>query len=361
MASHFCPAPNRDSAAALRAHAAVAIAALGHGASMMVPVGSLTYYGSRLGWPDWLYTGSSLAGQDGPPPPHISTADDLIISANLFAHVGAAALAIQSISGPQPAAGSVTRLALAHAPTLKSIFSYLRRMLYLSSPHSRPAMGIADETAFIGLDGAVPLGGLLDYLGLLFIAFHYRVIDDLNFADAAGATITLTLPEGPDSAALKQLFRCDVRFGAAANRLFMPAAWLELSNPGHDAQLWAIAGERLRAAEAHAEDSATIRRLRERISEMLTAHRQAPRLKQVALAEAMSTRTLVRQLAAAGHSFHGIVDQERRLRAAHLINDPALSIRTISGELGFPDVSSFGRKFRQWFGDSPGRFRRGKL
>ena len=49
------------------------------------------------------------------------------------------------------------------------------------------------------------------------------------------------------------------------------------------------------------------------------------------------------------------------LRAAQLINDPALPIRAITEQLGFPDVSSFGRKFRHWFGDSPARFRRGNV
>jgi AraC-like DNA-binding protein len=56
---------------------------------------------------------------------------------------------------------------------------------------------------------------------------------------------------------------------------------------------------------------------------MLTSNHKPPRLKQVAQAEAMSTRA-------------------------------------ISGQLGFPDVSSFGRKFRHWFGDSPGHFRRSR-
>ncbi len=107
-------------------------------------------------------------------------------------------------------------------------------------------------------------------------------------------------------------------------------------------------------------DADFIRGLRHDIATTLTQQRRVPRLKQVAQAQGMSTRSLVRQLAAEGHSFHGLVDQELRHRAANLINDPALSLRAISDLLGFPDVSSFGRKFRLWFGDSPGRFRREK-
>jgi AraC-like DNA-binding protein len=347
-------------AANLRADADAAIAALGARAATMVPIASLAYYGNRLGWPAWLYTGSSLEGTNGPPPAQLSVADDLILGANLFAHVSAAALASQAVSAPQPATGSVTRLALAHTPTLGAVFAYLQRLIVLSTPQCRPVMGEAGGLVFVGLEPAVPLGGLLDYLGILFIAVHYRVVEDLGFGNVDGASIALTLPEGPESAAIGQIFRVPVQLGATTNRLYMPAAWLDLRNPGHDAALWALAGERLREAELQFRDNETINQLRRRIADMLTNQRKAPRLKQVAQAEAMSTRSLVRHIAAAGHSFHGLVDQERRLRAAQLINDPELSIRAIADQLGFPDVSSFGRKFRQWFGDSPAHFRRNR-
>lgn len=347
-----------DAASALRADAAAAVAALGDAAGIMVPIGSLEYYGSRLGWPDWLYAGSSLAGLGGPPPPQIRADDDLIISANLFAYVGAAALLDQSIHARQPTGGPISRLAFSNAPTLGAIFGFLQRVMQLSGPYCRPVTGTSDDRVFVGLADEVPLGGLLDHFGLLFIAFHYRVVSELVSGADGDTTISLTIPEGRASAAIRQLFRCDVCFGAASNRLSVPAAWLGLPNPDHDAFLWALAEERLRVSEARFQDSETLRRVRRRIADMLRVHRKAPRLKQVAQAEGISTRSLVRHVAAAGHSFHGLVDQERRLRTSMLISDPDWSLRAIADELGFPDVSGFGRKFRTWFGDSPGRFRR---
>jgi AraC-like DNA-binding protein len=344
--------------ATLRADAAAAILALGDAAATMVPAASLVIFGSRLGWSEWIYDGSSLAGRAGPPPSRITVADDLIISANLFSNVGAAAMLRQSIGMPQPAAGPVARLALAHAPTLCAIFDFLRRLMGISGPHSRPVHELVGDQACVSLVETVPMGGLLDYLGLLFIGFHYRVVDDLLAIEAAQCCIALTLAESPESDEIRQLFRCEVRFGAARNQLFVPRQWLDVPNPGHDAQLWALAGERLNAAEAQFSDSDLVRRLRQRIADIFIEQRKAPRLKQVAQAEGISTRSLVRHIAAAGHSFHGLVEQERRLQAAKLINEPNLSIRAISDQLGFPDVSSFGRKFRKWFGDSPGHFRR---
>lgn len=355
------PADGSRSAATLRADAECAIVALGVHAEMIVPVASLAFYGGRLGWPDWLFTGSSLEGRAGPPPAAVTVADDLMISGNLFANVGAVGLVNQSINMAQPAAGSITRLALANAPTFGAIFSFLQRTMLLSGPHCLPVVDRKLDHASVCLFGTVPLGGLLDYLGLLFIAFHYRVIEELISADIGDASINLTMPDGSESAAIRQLFRCEVRLGAAVNQLCMPADWPDRPNPGHDPQLWALAGERLRAAEAQFRDDVTIQRLRQRIADLLTENWQAPRLVQIAQAEGTSTRSLVRHIAAAGYSFHGLVDDERRLRAARLINDPGVSIRGIAEELGFPDVSSFGRKFRHWFGDSPARFRRSGL
>jgi AraC-like DNA-binding protein len=72
----------------------------------------------------------------------------------------------------------------------------------------------------------------------------------------------------------------------------------------------------------------------------------------------MSERSLGRMLAAAGTSFQAIIDDERRSRAARMINDPSLSLKDIADLLGFPDVSSFGRSFRRWFNDTPGHMRR---
>jgi AraC-like DNA-binding protein len=344
--------------AALRADAAVAIAAVGQAAQTMVPIASLGVFGARLGWPGWLYGRSSLDGRTGPPPQQICVADDLLIAANLCGHMGAVALTEQSINSPQPATGSSARLALANAPTLGDVICYMQRAVRYSSPYCRPEASVIDGTAIFGLSGAVPLGGLLDYIGLLFGAAHVRVVADICFQETSRASIDLTMPDGPHGVAIRRLLGCTVRFGASANRVYLPADWLDLPNPGHDPQLWALACERLRAAEVQFLDNEEISRIRARIAEFLTLHRKAPRLKQVAQAENISTRSLVRHLADAGHSFHSLVDNERRLRAAQMINDPNLSIRAIAEQLGFPDVSSFGRKFRRWFGNSPARFRR---
>jgi len=149
-----------------------------------------------------------------------------------------------------------------------------------------------------------------------------------------------------------------VTFGTDADRLLFPRAWLAIENCLPDPPLWLIAQERIVAAERRLEQTDPAGQIRTLVSGMLTRDGRVPRLKQMAAETGMSARSIVRLLADAGTSYHRLVDQERRLRAAELIADPLLSIRQIAGKLGFPDSSGFGRKFKDWFGESPARFRR---
>ena len=99
-------------------------------------------------------------------------------------------------------------------------------------------------------------------------------------------------------------------------------------------------------------------KVRTAIAEMLTRDHRAPRLKQISNALDMSSRTLVRLLARHGTSFHTLVEQERKAKARLLIADSAISLAEAARLLGFTDMSSFGRSFRQWFGDTPGNIRK---
>jgi AraC-like DNA-binding protein len=85
---------------------------------------------------------------------------------------------------------------------------------------------------------------------------------------------------------------------------------------------------------------------------------RAPALSDTARALGLSGRSLVRMLAAAGQTHHAIVDSERRARASLLLARSGLPIGLVADQLGFSDQSSFGRKCRAWFGESPSAVRR---
>jgi AraC-like DNA-binding protein len=71
----------------------------------------------------------------------------------------------------------------------------------------------------------------------------------------------------------------------------------------------------------------------------------------------MSNRTLQRRLAAHGVSFNELLDQIRFDTAKQLLEDKAISVTDISGELGYTDPASFTRAFRRWAGVSPRQHR----
>jgi AraC-like DNA-binding protein len=72
----------------------------------------------------------------------------------------------------------------------------------------------------------------------------------------------------------------------------------------------------------------------------------------------MAARSLVRGLERDGVTHHQIVDNERKAMAQEMLALPTPAISDIAEALGFTDQSSFGRKCRAWFGNSPARYRR---
>jgi AraC-like DNA-binding protein len=69
-------------------------------------------------------------------------------------------------------------------------------------------------------------------------------------------------------------------------------------------------------------------------------------------------RTMQRHLAREGTSFAGILDDERKQRAAHLLADPGFQLGQIAGILGYTEQSTFNRSFRRWYGTTPRAFQR---
>jgi len=72
----------------------------------------------------------------------------------------------------------------------------------------------------------------------------------------------------------------------------------------------------------------------------------------------LSDRGLQRQLALRGTSFREAVRSIRRELAKSLLNRPEISTSEAADAIGFAELSSFSRAFKQWTGMSPKAFRR---
>jgi AraC-like DNA-binding protein len=73
----------------------------------------------------------------------------------------------------------------------------------------------------------------------------------------------------------------------------------------------------------------------------------------------VGSRTLQRHLALENLRYRELVQQFRMERAVDLLQESAEPITSIAFSLGYNDVASFTRAFRQWTGSAPSRFRRG--
>lgn len=83
-------------------------------------------------------------------------------------------------------------------------------------------------------------------------------------------------------------------------------------------------------------------------------------LERVAGRLALSKRTLVRRLADQGHHFTEILHDCRRDRALHYLRDTPLPINEIALLLGYREINSFYRSFKEWFGTTPQAIRTGQ-
>ena len=349
-------APPAAGSAVLEAQAA--IAALGPLAQAQVGPSALDWFGHWLAWPEWLFAGTGIRPVAGKMPARISVADDLRMAANIIDFDAAPDLLLQIASGKLPSVGPVSMMAQTHSPTLGDFVRLLPRSIRCNTPYVSLALDEGPETCSLALESPVLTGSLRAFIGALAMLVCGRALTAGIAGQEQRARIETGWPVAKGGAAIAGQMQMPINWAADANRLTIPTEWMAMPNPWHDQGLWLMVQERLRSVELARGAETEVARLRGSVATMLTNERRIPRLKQLAASHGLSERSLGRLLAAGNTSFQAIVDDERRNRAAQMINDPSLSLKDMADLLGFPDVSSFGRSFRRWFGQTPGHLRR---
>jgi len=99
----------------------------------------------------------------------------------------------------------------------------------------------------------------------------------------------------------------------------------------------------------------------ERVKRMVRKDLSDPALsfEQVSRALKMTPQTLRRKLMAEGQGFQDIKNDMRRDVAIELLSDPDVKMSEIANRLGFSELATFHRAFREWTGMTPGNFRSG--
>jgi AraC-like DNA-binding protein len=171
----------------------------------------------------------------------------------------------------------------------------------------------------------------------------------------------LRLPEPPNRAAWDEHFGVRVRFGAAVDGIVFPAEVLSYPHPSASESLALILeryADGLMGTLPPGTEDTCVARVKAVVRSLLPDG--LPSIDEVARRLGASSRSLQRQLAAAGVSFREIVDELRRELSLRYLESSDASIADVAFRLGFADQPSFHRAFVRWTGATPGAYRQAR-
>lgn len=171
--------------------------------------------------------------------------------------------------------------------------------------------------------------------------------------------IDFTNPIAPELQPLYlEYFDCEVRFSQPNLRVGFPARLFELPIIGSDENLHQLLNSQALNLlnQAPDADSNSIASLHSVLARCL--HEGDPTAEAVAEKLHMSTRSLHRRLKENGLVFRNVLRETRKTLARQYLADDKISLPEIALMLGYSEQSAFNRAFRQWFGESPAKFKK---
>lgn len=158
---------------------------------------------------------------------------------------------------------------------------------------------------------------------------------------------------------LRELLPGQVEFRGRDYHISLPQSALTRPCLLADASLHASAAARCQSLLLqHGRHGPLTTRLRQRLFQL---EGRSPGQARLASELGLSSRSLIRQLAAEGSGYREQLDQVRQALARDLLLHSELSIARIAEKLGYADPANFGRAFQRWFGHSPGQLRTGAI
>jgi AraC-like DNA-binding protein len=167
--------------------------------------------------------------------------------------------------------------------------------------------------------------------------------------------VYLQRPKPACHEAFSELFRAEIFYGAAENRLRFLNSELDTPLPTPNPELARLADQAVINYLARYDRESTAMRVRSRIIEQLPDG--APQQRLIADTLHLSLRSLQRKLKNEGTSFKDLLEETRRELALHYIRENHRPISEITYLLGFSEPSNFTRAFRRWTGMAPAEYR----
>lgn len=177
-----------------------------------------------------------------------------------------------------------------------------------------------------------------------------------NFGSKLNAAALCLRRQAPaDPQPWRQLFGCDVQFGALDDSLLLDRDTVDTPLPSANVPLANTFDRILTEQLANFFDDDIVSRGKAHLLRQLTSG--VPSAQETATALGMSQRTLQRKLQELGLTYQGLCDETRHELARRYLDDTRKSVTEVTFLLGFSEQSAFTRAFRRWSGMSPTTYR----
>jgi AraC-like DNA-binding protein len=155
----------------------------------------------------------------------------------------------------------------------------------------------------------------------------------------------------------ERIFGARVRFNQPVNRLVFGGQSMDIPHPLADPELCEVLEHHAQRSLASSNDQKyPLGEIRKALVHNLANAKAS--LGDLSMELGLSSRSLQRKILENGMTFRRLLDSVRQERAAHLLQNPGLSIKEIASMLNFSDISSFSHAFYRWTGSTPTDYRK---
>jgi AraC-like DNA-binding protein len=301
-----------------------------------------------------LLDGSGIC-QDaiGDPDATIEAKQELAVAANLVRLLGdPPGLGFEAGSHYHIGTFGIFGYACLTSPTLGEATRFALRYWELTFGFTLPTVTVDGDIATLRLELPEIAGPVAEFLIERDLTAMAMVMSELTGLPAPVDELALAFP----GRGIREALGTAPRFDAQANTVTFPAEYL--TRPLPQAHPITVAG-----CESQCQELVMRNRARtgvaHRVREQLVRITGAPHtIGSVALALAVSERTLRRRLTQENTSFRQLYEEVHRTLAQEMLATGALSVDDVAIRLGYAEASSFIAAFKRWTGTTPARYQR---
>lgn len=310
-----------------------------------------------LGQPDWMIAGTSLEGCEHWPE-WIPASDYLTIVGNTAIHGPDPAFHITYQRAGVPLYYGAIDVVMRFAPRLRDALELVAK--YSTDRPGYIRLETFETGDHFGLE-VIPMVDLGDAVHLVVespLLVFAGLVPRYTAQLAPETVMTLAYAAPRHADRLADALEGAIRYEADRNAIILSRAVADAPNVVYDSTLWQMAVARCEDELRRRSEADGISDFEAAFDHFLTSEGRVPQLRELAQVMGLSTRTLMRILDGRGWTYSKYRAVRVKELANVLLRDPDLSLEEVAARLGYTESSGFFRRFRQWYGQTPGQFRR---